>query len=425
MQREMPSGETQVSAPTKPPRIFFGWKVVATAFTVTFFSAGIDLFGPPVYLHVLHAQHGWPISLISSAITTHFLAGAATLAYLANRYGRYGTATITRAGVAASAFGVVCWATASMPWQLFGAAILTGAGWATGGPTAVNVMVAPWFERRRPAALAYAQNGVSIAGILFVPIWIALIDRVGFTAAAALVGGTILVVIWPLAGQYLRPTPATMGLAPDGDPDRASITTQPVLHSAASLRTVAGSRVFVTLAGAFALGMFAQVGVVAHLVARVAPTFGNNGAAMVVSLSTACAIAGRTLLIALFGTVNRRVAAAGNFVMQACGVTLLAFGSDAIIMLAGAVLFGLGIGHVLLLLLIVQAEFDRADVARVVGWAMALNAATFAFGPACLGALRDLSGSYTTPFSLAALVQVAAAIIVLVGKGSSRVRGDA
>jgi MFS family permease len=199
-------------------RIFFGWKVVAAAFTITFFSAGIDIHGPAVFLQVLHAEHGWSISLISSAITTHFCVSALTVAFLSNAYSRFGLSATTRFGVAATALGVLGWAVAASPWSLFGAAILTGAGWATASAAAINVMVVPWFERRRPTALAHALNGMSIAGILFVPLWMGLISHIGFAAAAAAIGMTTLIVTWPLAGRYLRQTPATMGLAPDGDP---------------------------------------------------------------------------------------------------------------------------------------------------------------------------------------------------------------
>ena len=46
-------------------------------------------------------------------------------------------------------------------------------------------MVAPWFERRRPAALAMAFNGGAVGGVLFPPLWVALIAGLGFPGAAA------------------------------------------------------------------------------------------------------------------------------------------------------------------------------------------------------------------------------------------------
>jgi hypothetical protein len=50
-------------------RIFFGWKMVAAAFSVAVFTWGIGFYGPPVFLNTIHYDRGWPIPLISAAIT--------------------------------------------------------------------------------------------------------------------------------------------------------------------------------------------------------------------------------------------------------------------------------------------------------------------------------------------------------------------
>jgi hypothetical protein len=67
------------------------------------------------------------------------------------------------------------------------------------------------------------------------------------------------------------------------------------------------------MATAFALGMFAQIGLVAHLIARLTPDIGARGAAAALSLITLCAILGRTLLGWLLRDHNRRIIAALNF----------------------------------------------------------------------------------------------------------------
>jgi MFS family permease len=398
-------------------RIFFGWRVVAVAFTVTFFSAGIDLYGPSVYLQVLHQQRAWAVSTISAAVTTQFVISAAVVAFLADAYRRFGLAAVTRAGIAATTLGVVGWALAAAPWQLFGAAVLTGAGWATASAAAISFMVAPWFERRRAVALGHALNGMPVAGILFVPLWVILIDAWGFAAAACAVAAATLAILWPIAGRLLRLTPETIGVAPDGDPTLPLRSAPEPARAPASLRTLASHRGFASLSAAFALGMFAQIGLLAHLVLRLAPVFGIAGAAMALSFSTGCAIVGRLIVAALAGERDRRIIAAGNFVMQACGVALLAFATGTTALLTGCILFGLGVGNLLLLPpLIAQAEFARADVARVVGLVTAINQATFAFGPVFFGALHDVTGTYAVPFALAALVQIMAAGVVVTGR---------
>ena len=142
-----------------------------------------------------------------------------------------------------------------------------------------------------------------------------------------------------------------------------------------------------------------------------------GGAAAAVSLTTICAVLGRTLLGWCIGERDRRVAAASNFVIQAIGVLLLSFGSGLGVLVLGCVLFGLGVGNLISLPpLIAQREFQRADVGTVVALVTAINQAVFALAPVAFGVLRDASDSYSAPFALAAGAQTVAAIIVLKGK---------
>jgi cyanate permease len=83
----------------------------------------------------------------------------------------------------------------------------------------------------------------------------------------------------------------------------------------------------------------------------------------------------------------------------------------------GCALFGLGIGNLVLLPpIIVQAEFEPADTPRVVALVTAVNQAMFAFAPFVFGLLHDLTGGYAVPFTVAAVFELAAGMIVLTGR---------
>jgi Major Facilitator Superfamily len=403
--------------------IFFGWKVVVTAFTVATFTFGFGYYGPAVFLTILHQQRGWSVSVISWVVTAHFVTSALLVAHLPGVHRRFGIAAVTQVGVVALVGGMFCWSLATSLWFLFVAAVLSGAGWAATSAAAIIAMVSPWFERRRGLALGHALNGASVGGVLFAPLWVTLIAAIGFAPAVAAVGLVTLTVLWPLIGRYLRPTPLSLGLAADGDPPRVvRPVAAPSAHRPALFIALLANWKCVTLSIAFALGMFAQVGVVAHLITRLLPLVGAVDAAIAVSLATASAMIGRVLLGVLLGRADRRVVAAGNFAMQACGVMLLAFGSTAPVLVPGCILFGLGIGSLLSLPpLIAQKEFAALDVPRVVALVTAVNQAVFAFAPAILGVLREISGAYTIPFLLAAFVQVIAGAIIVLGRDRSTI----
>jgi MFS family permease len=182
---------------------FHGWRVVSAAFVLAAFGLGFGFYGPPVYLDAVRERNGWPVSLVSVAVTMHFLIGAVVTANLPSLYRRFEIATVTKAGALALALGVVGWSVAAAPWQLFGATVLSGAGWVTMGIAAVNAMVSPWFVRRRPAALAIAYNGANAGGIIFSPLWAGAIGVMGFPVAATAIGLIMVLITWALADLVL------------------------------------------------------------------------------------------------------------------------------------------------------------------------------------------------------------------------------
>src|SRR5262245_40484770 len=51
---------------------FYGWRVVAAAFVLALFGWGMGFYGPPVFLAVVSASKGWPLALVSIAVTAQF-----------------------------------------------------------------------------------------------------------------------------------------------------------------------------------------------------------------------------------------------------------------------------------------------------------------------------------------------------------------
>jgi Major Facilitator Superfamily len=376
---------------------YYGWRVVAAAFVLAFFGWGVGFYGPPVYLHALREARGWSLALVSSAVTLHFLMGAIAVANLPRLYRRFGVAAVTKAGALALAAGIMLWALAQAPWQLFAATCLSGGGWAATGAAAVNAIIAPWFVRTRPAALASAYNGASIGGVIFSPLWVAAIGAVGLAGAATAVGLVMVTTVWILADAYFAKTPARMGLSADGDPPGVAVS--PVATTSAGAlprRTLRHDGQFITLAAGMALGLFAQAGILAHLFSLLVPALGAPLAGLAAGAATAAAIAGRTLVGWLMpARADRRLVACASYAAQIAGsiAFLLAGGSDVPLLLLGVLLFGAGVGNATSLPpLIAQAEFTSAEVARVVPLIVAASQATYAFAPAAFGLVREFAG---------------------------------
>jgi MFS family permease len=400
------------------PPVFFGWRVAWAAFAAAIFSWGVSFYGPPVYLHAIQAERGWPVSVISAAITCHFLLGALGVTQLPRLHRRFGIAAVMRAGVVLSALGLLGWGMAAAPWQLFAATLLSGAGWSMTGAAALNLMLAPWFIRRRAAAIATAFNGASVGGVVFSPLWVALIGGFGFAAATAMVGATMVVAVWWLAGRFLGQSPAGMGLRPDGEAADAPPRPAPAPRRSLAARAW-GDRRFATLAAGASIGLVAQIGLLAHLVSLLAPALGAQGAGFAMALATICAVTGRSLTGWLIGDADRRLALVANSAVQACGAMLLlaSAGEQPVLALLGVVCFGIGLGNGNSLpALIAQQEFREDDVARVVALVTATYQGAYAFAPALFGLLREWSGGAVTVFAVACVLQLAGMAVLLLGR---------
>jgi hypothetical protein len=398
---------------------FYGWRIVGAAFALAFFGWGLGFYGPPVYLHAVREARGFSLGVVSSAVTLHYLAGAIVVANVPALYRRFGLPAVTIAGAVLLSAGVVGWAVASEPWQLFAATLVSGAGWAAMGAVPVNAAVSPWFVRTRPAALGTAYNGASFAGLIFSPLWVTAIAMLGFPLAAGIIGVATIVSVTALALRYFARTPQQMGLEPDGDAVGTVVSvTSPharPLPGPALWRDFA----FITLATGSSLSLFAQIGLITHLYSLLVPALGAEWAGLVMGVGTGAGMGGRMLVAWLMpADADRRLVACVSYTVQIVGTLLLiaAGGENIPLLLAGVLLFGVGIGNVTSMPpLIAQVEFVKEDVPRVVALNVAIGQATYSFAPAVFGFIREFAGAGTV-FLVAALIYAFAIGALLIGR---------
>ena len=256
---------------------------------------------------------------------------------------------------------------------------------------------------------------VQVSGALCVPLWVFLIDRLGFQIAALSVAVVAAGVVVFLSARYFNAAPASLGLAPDGDGAFGSVSKpRPI-----SVRDCSNAEVPDAVGGICAGTVRAN---------RTAFAFDRP--------ADARCRRGKRGHARQRGDDMRRggarpgwlvdrgsrppIAAAVNFTIQIVGVLLLIIGNGWVSLTLGCVLFGLGIGNLTSLPpLIVQKEFNREDVVTVVALIVAINQAVFAFAPAIVGVFRDATANYVLPFAMVACVQFLATVIVLLGRGAT------
>jgi MFS family permease len=402
----------------KPPLLplYHGWLVVAAAFLVALYGFGLGFYGPGIYLVALKELHGWSVDELSSAITTYYVLGATLLFFwVGSLFDRHGARKMVVVGTVAMACGTVLLALVSRPWQVYAAFAVMSAGWATMSGAAINIIVAPWFDKRRGLAVSWALNGASAGGIVIAPLLTFLTTRFGFAVAIASVSASMLAILIPVAIVVLRPRRADEFDPMEGtaDPDKSGITS-PVEPSAFRLTKVLSSGDFISISIPFALGLTAQVGFLTHQIAFLAPTIGTVAAGWAVSLTTSAAVLGRIATGYIADRFDRRAVACVNFIVQMLGMAMLAMATTPAMLYLGCVLFGLGVGNTTSLPgLLVQQDFSKQHFARVVSLVVAINQFSFAFGPSLLGQLEQAKGSYSTGLLVCLSMEALAALIVV------------
>jgi MFS family permease len=355
-----------------------------------------------VYLAVLHTSHGWPTTLISTAVTIYYLCSATWIMLVGDAIDRFGARRVVLVGTLAMGAGVLALTLARAPWQIYPGFLVMSVGWACMSGAAVNAIVAPWFDARRGLAISLALNGSSCSGMLVTPLLVALTTRLGFARGLLVAVVGMLVVMIPVL--------IVLGPRADSFADDARVPR-------IARRRLLSDPAFRTLAIPFAMGLMAQVGFLTHQIAYLLTYVGPQAAAWLVSLTTTAALVGRTVTGFFIDRTDRRVVSSANFGLQIIGLGILLSAESVVFVALGCLLFGLGVGNLVTLpSLIVQHEFPRSAFSTVVSLVVGLNQFVFAFGPAILGALRDWSGDYRASLAFCMALQTLAALIVLRGR---------
>lgn len=400
--------------------LYHGWKVVGVCFMAALFTWGFGVFGASVYLAEITRATGWPVSIVSAAITVFYLTNAVSLTTVGAAIDRRGARPVLMFGVVCLALSVVLIGQAQAQWQLFGAFVVLGLGYATLSMTGLSATIAPWFEKYQGRSVAIALMGASFGAMVVVPLTVMAVARFGFGPALLGAGAIIALVMLPLAALVLRYRgPAELGLARDGV--AVSLTARTAAPAAVWTRAGAvRTRALWTIAIGFALGLLVQVGFLTHHLKLAEATLGSIGAGWLVSATGLTGLIGRTVLATIADRVNVRLWSCLIFALQTMALGLMAAIPMAEVLIGTSLLYGFCLGQITTLSpIVVRREFGAASFGAIYSVAATVIQLSSAFGPAFYGVLRDLVGGYGPVLAIAAGFEAAAMAVVLAGASRS------
>jgi len=282
-----------------------------------------------------------------------------------------------------------------------------------------NTAVAQWFIRRRGRALGLATAGISMGGVIFVPLTHGLVSNLGWRPTFLCLAVAVAVVGFSAVGFFMRRPPAKLPAEELGG-GAGRVDLEGELDRSVTPAEAVRDLNFWLVAAAFSLTVMGLSAILLHQI----PILVDLG----VSSETASLALGATAGVGVIGKLgfgylldrfNQRLVILGCFLLQAVGVLLLPFAGNPLVLVVYVVVYGYAMGgNATLQATIVGECFGRLHYGSIAGRMTPFIVVSQATAVPLVGFLRDRTGTYLPAIALIFLLTlVAGACIFLLREG--------
>lgn len=407
----------------KKPKIFYGWVVVAAAFTISLYLYGLVGSGFSALIEPLSQQFGWSYTQISIAGSLRGLEVGILAPLMGWLVDRWGPRRLVFTGIVMVGVGFILLSRVTSLGLFYAAYAMIALGFSGLGPTVTMAAVSKWFRKKSGTAVGIMHSGVGFSGLVL-PFIVYLVDGQGWQRAAVILGVIAAVLFAPLA-LFLRHKPEQYGLLPDGEATEAvaagkvAQAARPANHDfkpGEALR----SRTFWHIA----LAMACQMMMVNAVTTHVMPYLGSVGfsrltAGYIASAVPLASVAGRLGFGWLGDRMSRKQMMTLGYAMMGLSFPFYALtsSSSAGFLVPFFALFSVGFGgNAVLRAAIVNEYYGRTNFGTIHGFVMGVAVLGNISGPPLAGWVYDKWGSYQgiwwafIPVSLIAVVLIATAV---------------
>ena len=376
--------------------------LVASVLTLLIGSGAMFLI--VVALKPIAAEFSWPRAVPSLAFSLQFIGagfGGFVMGRVLDRYGMGPPAFVAAVMIPSGALLLSQFDAAWQLYLIYGLMIgFLGTG-ALAAPAMANIT--RWYIRRRGMAVGMVAGGQALAGIMWPPIFVLIMEAYGWRTMALAFGAVAIVFLPPLA-YVLRRRPQSPPPAPEA-PARAGRRTAARPGSPMSVGALQAGLCCAIVGCCVAMGL-----PLGHLVSYVTD-LGHpaSSAAGVLSMMLMSAFVSRAVCVGLLADSIGGLKALFIF----CGIQaamLAAFTTvDGLVGLyVVAILFGLGYGGIFPVYAVTIRELmPFTEAGRRTGLVFLFGALAMGFGSWIGGVLFDATGTYVPAFLLGVAFNVA------------------
>ncbi len=402
--------------------LYYGYVLIAAAFTAQFVSIGILSYVAGAFMEPMSAELGWSRGEYTIARSLGQLVMGIAGFFIGVQVDRIGGRPLMLVGTAILSLALVAHYAIDALWHwIVLNGIVTTMGCALVGNLVVNVTLAKWFVERRGQAVAWAAMGVSLGGIILTPAVTVAIDNFGWRLAWVGLGIGTFVLMLPIS-LLMRRAPEDHGLHPDGktaaqmasnEGDKARLDYERSMTRAQAVRT--GS--FYALVAAFGFFSINIVVVLLHLVPMMTDAgFDRSQAALGMVMASIPAMLSKPIWGYYIDRIAVKPLAAVSASMTGVSLAFIVIAIDAHSLLGTyAAFFVLGIawgGMIPLQEVIWGSFFGRRFLGSVRSAALPFALLLGAIAPYLVSVYRDASGEYSTALLVVAALNVMSGFMI-------------
>ncbi|MBI2831241.1 MAG: MFS transporter [Chloroflexi bacterium] len=396
----------------KRPKIFYGYIVVASAFSLlAVLCAALYSFG--VFLKPIAAEFSWTRALTSGAQSTNtFVSGVFCMitGRLTDKFGP--RLVVTFCGILFG-LGFLLMSRVNTAWQLYLFWGIMAGGGMSGGFVPLTSTITRWFTKRRGLMTGIVVAGVGV-GTMIGPAAVArLMESYGWRTSLIMAGIMSLVFV-VVAAQFLSRDPTKKGQTLYGG--QAELKVPEIETWGLSLNEAVHTRQFWMLCMIYALIGVNQFVIMIHVVPH-ATDMGMSpiAAAGILSIIGGVSVAGRILLGSIADRVGNRQALLIGLSLMTAALFWLQVAREPWMLYLFAAIFGFGYGGEVAMISPVVAElFGMKTLGAKLGVVNFNYHLGLTTGPLLGGRIFDVTGSYYSAFLLAGMLGVIGIIMVTV-----------
>jgi MFS family permease len=407
-----------VSTPSSRPAIFYGWVIVATTFLIALVTVGgRSAFG--VFVVPMSEEFGWSRSTISLAAALGFLVNGLSQPFVGRLFDTLGGRKVILASLATVGVTTILLAlTFHLVFLILVFGVLMSIAWSGASLTTTSALLSRWFRHKRATVLSLSTAGASAGGLLLVPLAMAVLQQTGWRLTWVALGTLVLVVAWPLAFVFLQDDPTDLGLLPDGEqPSADGSQANPTRAPAAPLeadtwRLALRSWPFWQLSGAYCVCGFTTAILTTHFIPYaidrgVAPAT----AATALGVMNGLNVVGVIVMGMLADRCGRKNLLALVYAARGGAYALLLLAPDPWGLWGFAAIAGFSYWATAPLTTSLSADvYGLKTLGTLSGLTFLVHQVGGAASIQFAGLMRDLTGAYTLPFTLAGLLLIPAAL---------------